>query len=109
MTNVGGITVETDTLERRRKVSHQNPLLDALSVLMLQTDERNLPQERELTKSPPRQPLSAGTRTGGVATPESKLQNEKLASFFTGLMKRDGGSPANSPRQGGGTKSGERS
>lgn len=40
-------------------------------------------------------------QAASVATPEGKGQNEALASFFAGLMKR-GGSAANSPRSGAG-------
>lgn len=38
------------------------------------------------------------TTPGQVATPDGKSQNEALASFFAGLMKRGGGSAANSPK-----------
>ncbi|PBP16886.1 dynein family protein [Diplocarpon rosae] len=37
---------------------------------------------------------------GGLASPDGKNQNEALASFFAGLMKRGGGSTANSPKPG---------
>ncbi|KAI9047055.1 hypothetical protein LZ554_009129 [Drepanopeziza brunnea f. sp. 'monogermtubi'] len=37
---------------------------------------------------------------GGVASPDGKNQNEALASFFAGLMKRGGGSATNSPKAG---------
>ncbi|CZS91790.1 related to dynein light intermediate chain 2 [Rhynchosporium agropyri] len=40
------------------------------------------------------------TSPGNVATPDGKNQNEALASFFAGLMKRGGGSAANSPKPG---------
>ncbi|KAI6709879.1 hypothetical protein JHW43_007590 [Diplocarpon mali] len=37
---------------------------------------------------------------GGLASPDGKNQNEALASFFAGLMKRGGGSTASSPKPG---------
>ncbi len=40
-------------------------------------------------------PASPGT--ANITSPDGKSQNEALASFFAGLMKR-GGSAANSPR-----------
>ncbi|PSS28024.1 hypothetical protein M430DRAFT_113376 [Amorphotheca resinae ATCC 22711] len=37
---------------------------------------------------------------GQVSSPDGKSQNEALASFFAGLMKRGGGSAASSPKPG---------
>ncbi|OBT70519.1 hypothetical protein VE03_00352 [Pseudogymnoascus sp. 23342-1-I1] len=44
---------------------------------------------------------SLDTETPSMSTPDGKSQNEALASFFAGLVKRGGGSAANSPKPGG--------
>ncbi|KAI9802577.1 MAG: hypothetical protein M1833_001650 [Piccolia ochrophora] len=71
--NVGGIQVDADDMLKRLK-------------------------EREANRVQG-EPSTPGASTATVSTPESKSQNEALASFFAGLMKRGGGgSAANSPR-----------
>ncbi|KAI9850657.1 MAG: hypothetical protein M1838_005301 [Thelocarpon superellum] len=65
--NMGGIQVDADDMLKRLK-------------------------EREALRTP--EPQSTNS---AVASPDGKSQNEALASFFAGLMKR-GGSAANSPR-----------
>ncbi|KFX88122.1 hypothetical protein V490_07812 [Pseudogymnoascus sp. VKM F-3557] len=44
---------------------------------------------------------SLDTEPPSTATPDGKSQNEALASFFAGLVKRGAGSAANSPKPGG--------
>ncbi|KAH9214011.1 dynein light intermediate chain-domain-containing protein [Leptodontidium sp. 2 PMI_412] len=51
-------------------------------------------RDRQTYQTP--EPTSPST----VATPDGKNQNEALASFFAGLIKRGGGSAANSPKPG---------
>lgn len=54
----------------------------------------NAPQDRQAHQSP------EPTTPGGLNSPDGKSQNEALASFFAGLMKRGGGSAAGSPKPG---------
>ncbi|KFY17379.1 hypothetical protein V492_00712 [Pseudogymnoascus sp. VKM F-4246] len=44
---------------------------------------------------------SMDTEAPAASTPDGKSQNEALASFFAGLVKRGGGSAASSPKPGG--------
>ena len=83
--NMGGIQVDADDVLQRLKVSHfcsfQSPSAD------LHTQDRQAYQTPEPT-------------TPHVTSPDGKTQNEALASFFAGLMKRGGGSTTSSPKPG---------
>ncbi|KAI9729839.1 MAG: hypothetical protein M1834_006588 [Cirrosporium novae-zelandiae] len=65
--NMGGIQVDAEDMIRKLKEREST-----------QTPERDLQQ-------------TSTTATPSVGSPESKAQNEALASFFAGLMKRGGG------------------
>jgi len=84
--NMGGIQVDADDMLQRLKV---RPSSTALNIVLL------IPfQDRQTYQTP------EPTTPGGVASPDGKSQNEALASFFAGLMKRGGGSAASSPKPG---------
>lgn len=85
--NMGGIQVDADDMLQRLKVLHRI----VFQVLLI----TNTSQDRQSYQTP------EPTTPGQVSTPDGKsTQNEALASFFAGLMKRGGGSAANSPKPG---------
>ncbi|KAI9804395.1 MAG: hypothetical protein M1825_001294 [Sarcosagium campestre] len=77
--NVGGIQVDADDMLKRLK-------------------DRDANRSPEPTTPGPSTAGAAATATPTSATPDGKSQNEALASFFAGLIKRGAGSAANSPR-----------
>lgn len=81
--NMGGIQVDADDMLQRLKVKH-TPLFHHRQLA-------NPHQERQSYQTP------EPTTPGQVTSPDGKTQNEALASFFAGLMKRGGGG-ANSPK-----------
>lgn len=85
--NMGGIQVDADDMLQRLRVS-AFPYLATLG-------KTNQTQDRQAYSSP--ESAAPGTRTDPSA--EGKVQNEALASFFAGLMKR-GGSAQGGPKPG---------
>jgi dynein light intermediate chain 1 len=81
--NMGGIQVDADDMLQRLRVN---------TIYHVCTSITNNVQERQSYQTP------EPTTPGQVASPDGKSQNEALASFFAGLMKRGGGSAANSPK-----------
>ncbi|KAI9743380.1 MAG: hypothetical protein M1818_003226 [Claussenomyces sp. TS43310] len=82
--NMGGIQVDADDMLQRLKV---------FDIPILNPEDADLSQDRQSHQTPePEDP--------NAATPDGKSQNEALASFFAGLMKRGGGSASNSPKPG---------
>lgn len=89
--NMGGIQVDADDMLQRLKVrlralQHVYPCVSNVMLMIL--------QDRQTHQTP------EPTTPGGVNSPDGKSNNEALASFFAGLMKRGGGSAANSPKPG---------
>ncbi len=78
---MGGIQVDADDMVRRLK-------------------QPSLSSEGAGT---PEKGAAVSSTQHGTATPEreGKAQNEALASFFAGLMKRGGGGSGGSPKAGG--------
>lgn len=86
--NMGGIQVDADDMLQRLKVCIPKPppTYQGLHIYLLK-------QDRQSHQTP-------DPDTPGVASPDGKSQNEALASFFAGLMKRGGGSTTSSPKPG---------
>ena len=80
--NVGGIQVDAEEVTRRIR-------------------EREADRDRDSNRTPRKEAGASGQRSG-VATPDGgKMQNEALANYFAGLMKKAKGS-SESPRGGSG-------
>lgn len=86
--NMGGIQVDADDMLQRLKV-----LTFPLYKINMKDAISNIFQDRQTYQTP--EPTTPG---GAVVSPDGKSQNEALASFFAGLMKRGGGSAASSPK-----------
>ena len=83
--NVGGIQVDAEEVTRR-----------------IRQREADRDRESNRVKTPRKAVEGAGGQASGVATPDGgKLQNEALANYFAGLMKKaKGSSESQSPRGG---------
>ncbi|KAI9757445.1 MAG: hypothetical protein M4579_003461 [Chaenotheca gracillima] len=78
--------------ERGRVNEHIGPVQFNMGGIQVDADDmlKRL-KDREATRTSDKEPPA-------VTSPDGKSQNEALASFFAGLMKRGGNSPANTPR-----------
>ncbi|KAI9844163.1 MAG: hypothetical protein M1837_005763 [Sclerophora amabilis] len=78
--------------ERGRVNDHIGPVQFNMGGIQVDADDmlKSL-KDREATRTPEKD-------TSTVTSPDGKSQNEALASFFAGLMKRGGNSQTNSPR-----------
>jgi len=93
---VSGIEGGDEVLEDQGRVNeHIGPVQFNMGGIQVDADDMlQRLKDRQTYQTP------EPTTPGGVASPDGKSQNEALASFFAGLMKRGGGSAAGSPRPG---------